>query len=235
MQQQNIWIVGYGGIGAALTRQLTAMNTVTVFTRKSQLDCPERAQVVPAFNYSDEAWRGYFAQMPDPQLPSLVIVTCGCLHTKTQQPEKTIRQFSEHWLQDSVAANVLPTALLAKHLTPKLSRSQSVTMVCFSARVGSISDNVLGGWHSYRMAKAMLNMLVKNISHEWCVKSPASCIIAYHPGTVSTPLSAPFKSPAEKHVVSPFESAVNLLSLLKDRDAYESGHFYDYQGTLIAP
>lgn len=109
-------------------------------------------------------------------------------------------------------------------------------MSCFSARVGSISDNKLGGWHSYRMTKAMLNMLIRNIAIECRFKSPGSIIFGYHPGTVNTSLSKPFQSSLNGKSLFSAEQAANyFLNTIEKIKKEDSGFLFGWQYKQIKP
>ncbi|MFX4229025.1 MAG: SDR family NAD(P)-dependent oxidoreductase [Porticoccaceae bacterium] len=117
----------------------------------------------------------------------------GILHRGDQRPEKALRDIDVGWLAESVRINLISHLQLAQAVTPFVSRKHPVRWLSLSARVSSMGDNYLGGWHSYRMSKAALNMLVRNISIERARKSPESIAIAVHPGTTESSLSAPFQ------------------------------------------
>lgn len=128
----------------------------------------------------------------------LIFVATGMLHNKEIMPEKAIKDLSAENFLALYQANTIVPALIAKHFLPLLNRENRAVFAALSARVGSISDNQLGGWYAYRCAKAALNMLIKNLSIETSRRCPRSVVIGLHPGTVKTPLSAPF----QKHVPS---------------------------------
>jgi len=130
----------------------------------------------------------------------------------------------------------MPSLLFSKYITMSLKRNSTLKMICFSARVGSISDNRLGGWHSYRMSKAMLNMLVRNVSIEWKLKSPHSIIVGYHPGTVDTNLSKPFTDNVdEKKLFNPEKAAAYCLNVIDKLTIDKSGLLLDWNNQIIAP
>jgi NAD(P)-dependent dehydrogenase (short-subunit alcohol dehydrogenase family) len=120
-----------------------------------------------------------------------------------------------------------------KVITKQLKPTSAMKVICFSARVGSISDNKLGGWHSYRMSKAMLNMLVKNIALEWEYVSPTSSIVAYHPGTVETGLSKPFSKHIKHTIFNPTEAARHCLTVRDALTTERSGLLIDWQDKVV--
>ena len=117
-----------------------------------------------------------------------------------------------------------------------MDRKQSLRFAALSARVGSISDNRLGGWYGYRASKAALNMMIRNLSIEWSRKNDKSIIVALHPGTVDTALSQPFQSnvPAEQ-LFDPGRAARQLLAVLEALQPTDSGKGFAWDGTEIRP
>lgn len=168
------------------------------------------------------------------------IINCvGLLHTATQQPEKALRQVDTEFFLQNMQVNALASLLIAKHFRPLLAKSarsndKPAVFATISARVGSISDNQLGGWYSYRMSKAALNMGMKNLSIEWNRSLKNVCVVVMQPGTVNTQLSAPFQgNVAEGQLFSPAYSAECLLEVLNRMTAVQSGSFVDWAGESI--
>ena len=137
----------------------------------------------------------------------------------------------------------MPLLLLGKHLGPLLKKSDRAHFITLSARVGSISDNHLGGWFSYRASKAALNMLVRTLAIEWQRTLPNTCLAAYHPGTVDTGLSKPFVSkpaaakgrqPRAREVLSPAAAAAHLLALIPKLTPQHTGTFWDWRHDQIS-
>lgn len=167
--------------------------------------------------------------------PELIIVATGLLHRAGQGPEKSLRELDPEWMLENYRINAVGPALIAKHFLPLMPRDRRTCFAVLSARVGSISDNKLGGWHSYRAAKAALNMLIRNLSIEWQRKNSEAIIVGLHPGTVETPLSAPFKGNLATERFAPAKSAGQLLGVLNRLNPDQSGQLFAYDGTLIAP
>ncbi|WP_201501291.1 SDR family oxidoreductase [Psychrobacter cibarius] len=168
------------------------------------------------------------------------IINCaGLLHTATQQPEKALRQVETDFFLQNMQVNALASLLIAKHFRPLLAKSarsndKPAIFATISARVGSISDNQLGGWYSYRMSKAALNMGMKNLSIEWSRSLKDVCVVVLQPGTVNTQLSTPFQgNVAEGQLFSPAYSAECLLEVLNRMTAAQSGSFVDWAGESI--
>ncbi|MDF1683841.1 MAG: SDR family NAD(P)-dependent oxidoreductase [Legionellaceae bacterium] len=216
------WVVGDGGMGTAINKALTEKGyDVIILSRKRGIDLLSKQalnQILTSHNH----------------VPSLVINTCGMLHQPSHSPEKTIQQLDYVWLLKSIEANVAITINLAQVLAPHLSKHQALRFCAFSARVSSIADNHKGGWYSYRMSKIMLNMLIKNLAIEWQIKSPSSNVFAYHPGSVDTKLSAPFKQYIPKiQLFSPELAAHYFLKILFDDTIAKHGKLIDWQGLEI--
>ena len=150
-------------------------------------------------------------------------------------PEKSLRELDPEWMLENYRINAVGPALVAKHFLPLMPRNQRTVFAVLSARVGSISDNKLGGWYSYRASKAALNMLIRNLSIEWQRKSADAIIIGLHPGTVETGLSAPFKGNPATERFTPAKAAEQLLNVLDRLNPAQSGQVFAFDGELIAP
>ena len=164
----------------------------------------------PALDLLDEASIAAAAAAIGPGLTGgglrLVIDATGFLHDARFQPEKSLRRIDPAHLAHSFAVNATGPALLMKHFLPLLARDERAVFATLSARVGSISDNRLGGWYAYRAAKAALNQLVRTAAIELARTRPHAVCVALHPGTVATKLSEPFAK-AGLEVRSPAEAA----------------------------
>ena len=121
----------------------------------------------------------------------LIINTIGVLHTSSWMPEKKLDDLNAEQLVELMKINAIGPALTIRHFAKLLDPKNSI-MVTLSAKVGSIEDNRLGGWYSYRASKAALNMMIKTASIEWARTKPNTALIAMHPGTVNSRLSKPF-------------------------------------------
>ncbi len=165
----------------------------------------------------------------------LVIVASGILHRDQQiRPEKSMREIDPQSLAEVLAVNTIGPALVAKHFLPKLSKGHKTVFAALSARVGSINDNRLGGWVSYRMSKAALNMLVKTAAIEQARSRPESIVVALHPGTVNTALSQPFTRRVESsRLFSPAHSAGKLLQVIDALGPEDCGGFFAYDSSRI--
>ncbi len=161
-----------------------------------------------------------------------IINTVGFLYDEHHQPEKSISRFSTEGLMRSIELNSLPTILLAKHTLPLLRRSPNSIFAAISAKVGSIEDNHLGGWYSYRASKAALNMILKTLAIEWRIAIPKCTVAALHPGTVQSPLSQPFTR--SKHApVTPAVCASNLKGVIDKLTPEQTGRFWSWDGSEL--
>ncbi|MBK1659971.1 SDR family NAD(P)-dependent oxidoreductase [Paracraurococcus ruber] len=216
-----------GGIGAGLLAALEAegrWRRVLGLSRRGDppLDITDEASVAAA-----AAWLG--REAPD---LALVILATGFLHDARFQPEKAMRQLDPAHLAHSFAVNAIGPALAMKHLLPRLRRDGPAVFAALSARVGSIGDNRLGGWWSYRASKAALNQLVRTAAVELRRSNPGASIVAVHPGTVDTGLSGPF-SKAGLEVQRPPEAARHILEVLAAVGPDRSGAFLDHRGEPV--
>jgi len=163
------------------------------------------------------------------------IINCaGYLHGEHGGPEKSIKSIDADFLIENIKINTLPTLQLAKNFAAALKKSKMPRLATVSARVGSIDDNRLGGWYSYRISKAALNMALKTLSIEWKHSHPQGCVAALHPGTNDSPLSKPFQTNvAPKNLFDPTYTASCFVKLLTGLDPANSGKFWAWDGTTI--
>jgi len=160
------------------------------------------------------------------------LINCaGFLHDADTKPEKSITQFNPCDFRKNMDINCLANLLLAKYAGPRLKQSSKGIFASITAKVGSIEDNRLGGWYSYRAAKAAANMVLKNLSIEWQRTAPNIRVVALHPGTTDTGLSKPFQRgvKAEK-LFSPSKVAAMLIAQLDQLHDFHSGRFIAYDG-----
>jgi NAD(P)-dependent dehydrogenase (short-subunit alcohol dehydrogenase family) len=133
-----------------------------------------------------------------------------------------------------LALNTIGPAIIAKHTLPLMNRNQRFVFAALSARVGSISDNGLGGWHSYRASKAALNMLLKNFALEVGRTHKEGVVVGLHPGTVDSKLSQPFQTNLpEGQLTQADAAAAKLLNVLMRLGADQSGRVFDFSGAEV--
>ncbi|HSG59284.1 MAG TPA: SDR family NAD(P)-dependent oxidoreductase [Woeseiaceae bacterium] len=165
----------------------------------------------------------------------LVFVATGILHRgDALHPEKRVRDVDAGAMAEVLRVNTIGPALVARHFLPLMRRDAKSVFAAISARVGSIGDNRLGGWASYRASKAALNMLIKTFSIEHARTHPDGICVALHPGTVDTALSRPFQARVpEGRLFTPGYSAERMLSVLDGLGPADSGGVYAWDGSRI--
>jgi NAD(P)-dependent dehydrogenase (short-subunit alcohol dehydrogenase family) len=225
-----------GGIGAAFVRALAGGRwpgpVVALSRAGGAVEGAPRA-LAGRVDVTDEASvAAAVAALPAP--PRLVIVTTGVLHGDGFAPERSLRQIDAGAMARVLAVNTIGPALVAKHVLPLMPRAGRGVFAALSARVGSIGDNRLGGWMSYRASKAALNQLVRCFAIEMGRTHSGAVIVGLHPGTVDTPLSRPFQAnvPEGKLFGADF-SAAALLDVLGRLTPAESGGCFDWAGARI--
>ncbi|MFC3096377.1 SDR family NAD(P)-dependent oxidoreductase [Alteraurantiacibacter palmitatis] len=226
-----------GGIGAAFTRVL-ADRAVPVSAGSRGGDVPRHHLVAPfTFDLTDESSIAAAAARMADNPPELVLVASGALTLDDgTPPEKSYKAMDAAAMARALAVNTIGPALIAKHILPLMPRDRRFVFAVLSARVGSISDNRLGGWHSYRASKAALNMLVKNWAIELGRTHKLGAIVALHPGTVETRLSAPFQQglpPGQLRMRR--DAAQALVDVVMQVGPDQSGMLIGWDGEVIAP
>ena len=235
----NVAVIGAsGGIGRAFAELLATdagIGEVHAFSRAPD-EWPGHKVRSHRLDLTDESSIEAAAAAATAAAPlDLVIVASGILHRGDRiRPEKTMRELDPESLTEVLAVNLVGPALLAKHFLPVLRRDHKAVFAALSARVGSISDNRLGGWAAYRTSKAALNMLVRTVAIEQTRNAPESVVVALHPGTVDTALSQPFtrRTPRAK-LFTPAMSATKMLGVIDALSPEQTGGFFAYDGSPI--
>ena len=189
-----------------------------------QVDITQESQIATALK-----------QIKDEVLQLHLAIYCvGVLHEGNLSPEKSLRQIEPEKLIYSFQVNSIGAVLLAKHLMPLFNKSDRSIFAAISAKVGSISDNRLGGWYGYRASKAALNMFLKTTAIEYSRRCPKTIVVALHPGTTDTRLSQPFQKNVPPGKLFPVEHTVDLLSrVISDLEMKDSGEFFSWDGTQL--
>ncbi|MGB5426401.1 MAG: SDR family NAD(P)-dependent oxidoreductase [Gammaproteobacteria bacterium] len=226
---------GSGGIGSAFVEALATRPKVrkiiaTCNRHPSALDHPKVSW--QQLDLTDEdAIRDWAAGVDE---VDWLINAAGILHTRAHGPEKSIRQIDPAFFLENMRINALPALLLAKHLHGKFRHGRAAVYATVSAKVGSIEDNRLGGWISYRASKAALNMSIKTLAIEWRRTLPNVAVVALHPGTTDSALSKPF----QRHVphgqlFTPEYSVSCMLRVLENLTPADSGEFLAFDGERL--
>lgn len=224
-----------GGIGAALTSMLAARGDVAEVHALSRRELASQGKVVAhRFDLLDEASVAAACDGIGAPLDLVLVATGRLVRENGAGPEKSWRALDGARLSEMFAINTIGPALIARQVIPLLRRDRPAVFAALSARVGSISDNRLGGWHSYRASKAALNMMFRTLAIELARTHPLAAAVTLHPGTVDTPLSRPFQRgvPAEK-LFTPERSASHLLDVIEGLGPDRSGSLIAWDGSVI--
>ncbi|MGB0937828.1 MAG: SDR family NAD(P)-dependent oxidoreductase [Colwellia sp.] len=239
MKNQATLIIGANSEIAKGIAELTLQNKLSsliVISRDIshyQQDKFSKEQVIKVDNYFEETIQDVASKLQQNAdvYISQVFICHGLLHAKEVKPEKRLEDFSPDAFNQVLTVNTITPMLWLKYLTPILSGKALCKIAVFSARVGSITDNKLGGWYSYRASKAAMNMLIKSASVELARRAKNIKLISFHPGTTDSPLSKPFQQnvPNEK-LFSPDFVAKQLLSVIENIMVDGEATFIDWQG-----
>ena len=233
---KNVAVIGStGAIGSAFLHRFQSIPTIQhiyCFSRSPQNYSDSRIRH-GLFNYEDEQTIEHCAAtIKDPL--DLIIITTGMLHDGDVTPEKSIRSYNQQNAQLYYLINTIGPSLVMKYFWPHLNKSQLSVMAALCARIGSIEDNKLGGWHSYRASKAALCMMIKNISIEVQRRNANSICIGLHPGTVNSQLSQPFQKHIKPETIQqPEESVQQLIQTISQLTVEDSGFQFAYDGKKI--
>ncbi len=226
---------GSGGIGIELVKQcLNRFSKVEVFATYHRHP--------PEFHHSRLRWcrldatrETHYAALADAiDNFDWLLNAIGFLHNNAKGPEKSLKHFDTEFFLQNIHVNTLPSILAAKHLGAGLKHSKQGVFAAISAKVGSISDNQLGGWISYRASKAALNMALKTIALEWRRSMKKVCVTAIHPGTTDTRLSEPFQAnvPVGK-LFSPQQTATYISNIVEQLTPQQTGKFFSWDGAEL--
>jgi NAD(P)-dependent dehydrogenase (short-subunit alcohol dehydrogenase family) len=238
--KKNISVIGASGaIGRAFTDYLSSVfpdARVRAFSRQPfQLSMPNVE--CHTMDYHCEDSIRSCAEVASLEAPlDLVLVATGMLHEENLRPEKSLRELSAEKFQRLFAANTIVPALVAKYFLPRLNRDTPSLFATLSARLGSISDNQMGGWYSYRMSKAALNMFIKNSAIEIGKRNKNAIVVGLYPGMVDSALSKPYqKGVPECNIFSPKVAVQNMAAVLESLTTEQTGRCFDWDGQEILP
>ena len=236
--KKNILIVGAtGSIGHEFTKHYDLeRNVEKIFALSRRNKDFDSKKILPViFDYNkDETFEDLLDALNNQPINTIIIAT-GLLHNKDVSPEKSVNKISVLGLNQLFHVNVFGPMLLIKKLLPLIKKSTLVKIIFLTARVGSISDNRLGGWYSYRSSKAALNMMIRTLSIELQRIKKENIVIGMHPGTVDSNLSKPFLKNVNHQILSPKESVGHMVKVIHRIKPEDSGNCFDIKGDVIDP
>jgi NAD(P)-dependent dehydrogenase (short-subunit alcohol dehydrogenase family) len=216
--KRHLIIGASGGIGGAIADTLDG-DVIRLSRSEDGLDITDEDSIARVLGSLD----GRF---------DTIFVATGALTTGGHEPEKTIKSLSPEAMLAQFQVNALGPTLVLKHALPLIPRDRRCVFAALSARVGSIGDNQIGGWHSYRAAKSALNQLIHGAAIELARTHKQAICVLLHPGTVATPFTAKY---AGRHSTVPASTAAeNLIGVMDGLTASHSGRFFDYSGAEVA-
>jgi len=231
---------GSGGIGLALTeRWLLQGLDVAVVTRMLSPALNDLASQHPQLNIMCCDTDAYSTMLPEwlnthRIKPAYIAVCAGFLHQPSHLPEKRLQEVDRDFLMENITINCLSTVLLTQALERVYGPRDRFNLGVLSAKVASISDNHLGGWYSYRMSKATLNMFIRTLSIEWQRTFANACILSIHPGTTDTGLSRPFQRNIPKSRLFGVDlTAARISTLIENASPKETGRFLNWDGNEL--
>jgi len=232
-------IIGAGSqigqaVMAALHTQHPTLQIVAISRERAPLPAGAAIMALTS-DYSEPSMQDVVTQLADSRGRIERVILClGVLHSDTLRPEKRLEDLHADAMLAYLRINAVLPALWLKALLPLLGGDRPCRVAVLSARVGSIADNRKGGWYSYRASKAALNMLLQTSAIEYGRRAPNVSLLAYHPGTVDTPLSAPFhRSVPEGKLFTPAYTAQRLLEVMAAPTPAGDAHFVDYAGERV--
>lgn len=225
-----------GGIGLALVQTLLAIRAdATIYASTRNRPAATELDELARLDSRVRIFECDLTERDQLQDALADINNAGVLHDEQgMHPARRLADVEPHGVLRAFATNAMTALLLAQAVEPWLRKGVKPLFASVSARVGSIADNRLGGWYSYRASKAALNMLLKTLSIEWSRGTPVITCVALHRGTVRTALSEPFvKTRRDDGMFSPDQSAAHLLDLLDSLGPAHTGSFYAWAGQPI--
>tara|TARA_B100000575_G_scaffold223645_1_gene184129 strand:+ start:232 stop:924 length:693 start_codon:yes stop_codon:yes gene_type:complete len=228
MNKNNLAVIagGTGAIGKAIADELKKVGfseIIKIGTKtKPSIDFNKENTILETAEYIKEKNKPI----------SIFFDATGVLHHNNFMPEKTLKRIEFEFIKKIFLINTIGPALLIKHFAPLLDKDEKSVFATLSAKVGSITDNIYGGWYSYRASKAALNQMIKTASIEMKVKNKKAIFVSLHPGTVKSNLSKPFQKTNLK-IQNPEESAKHLIKIINSIDSSQTGKFFNWDGSEI--
>ena len=236
---KNIAIIGSSGaIGNAFVEHYikdSSVENIFTFSRNATDHVSEKVTSFEIDVESQDSIEKAAGQVKD-HIIDRIIIASGILHTESFGPEKSIKDLNYETFAKVYSINTIVPALIGRYFIPLMNKNEKSVIAFLSARVGSISDNSLGGWYSYRSSKTALNQIVKNFSIELKRTNKNAIALALQPGTVESKFSEPFKKNVSKGKLFTPDYSVELLSqVIEGSSSNESGSLLSYDGKVIKP
>ena len=235
---KNVVVIGANGaIGSAFVSSYVNDSNIENIFSLGRAEVKHSSNKIKHFiaDITDESAVANFACSLDVNLDEVIIAT-GILHADGINPEKSIRDIEVKTFGEVLRINTIGPAIIGKHLLPLLNNQSKSVMAFLSARVGSISDNKLGGWYAYRASKSALNQVIKNFSIEIGRRNKHAIVIGFQPGTVDSNLSKPFQKNVNKDkLFTPEFSVEKMEQVIKNLTFEDSGNIFDWSGDIINP
>jgi NAD(P)-dependent dehydrogenase (short-subunit alcohol dehydrogenase family) len=236
----NVLLIGAsGGIAQALITQFIndneTENLITV-SRNQIHSVNDKHRHVVMDSTDEKQVKAFVSEQKKLFLFHKIICCTGVLHTSGEQtlkPEKRLEDMNVEQFTEYFRVNTIVPAMWIKHAVHLVDKANA-SITVFSARVGSISENRLGGWYGYRASKAALNMIVKTAAIEYKRRAPNTVLVSYHPGTVDTDLSKPFQNNVKpEKLFTPEFTAEQLIKHTKNLHPENSPYYLDWDGKTI--
>jgi NAD(P)-dependent dehydrogenase (short-subunit alcohol dehydrogenase family) len=236
---KNVAIIGASGaIGNAFVEHYSkdqSVKNVYAFSRKHKSYKDKKVHSFELDIENQESIQDAAEEVKDNRLNHIIIAT-GILHSETFGPEKSIKDINYDSMTKVMSVNTIGPSLIGRYFIPLLRKDTKSVLAFLSARVGSISDNKLGGWYSYRASKTALNQIIKNFSIELKRTNPNAIVLGLQPGTVDSNLSKPFKKNVAKgKLFTPEQSRELLSNVIENVTTRDSGNLLAYDGETISP
>ena len=225
-----------GGLGSAFVRNFEkkeGVESVLALSRKKSNIYGSKIKEISIDIESEVSIINASKQIEQKKI-DIIIVATGVLQNSFLKAEKRISQIEPDAINQIFSVNAVGPILVMKHFLPLMNPDRRSVFAFLSAKVGSITDNKLGGWASYRSSKAALNMLIKTASIEIKRSLPNCIAVSLHPGTVDTNLSKPYQRGVPKDkLFSPDYAVENLLKVIDNLTIADSGCFFSWNGEKL--
>ena len=236
---KNVAIIGASGaIGNAFVEHYSndqSVKNVFAFSRKKQTYENQKIQSFELDIENQNSIQDAAEKIKDKSLNHIIVAT-GILHSEHFNPEKSIKDINHDIMTKVISVNTIGPSLVGRYFIPLLTKDTKSVLAFLSARVGSISDNKLGGWYSYRASKTALNQIIKNFSIELKRTNSNAIVLGLQPGTVDSNLSEPFKKNVVKgKLFTPEQSRELLSNVIENATTKDSGNLLAYDGETISP